>query len=240
LLADDIWATPDLLARHLAMHRDHPEESAAVLGKVLQSPELPPTVMHRHWDPFRYYLFNGRTEVEPYRFLACNISCKREFLVEHGLFRERRAAAHEDIELGYRLGRKGLRIFYAENALAYHYHEETLELACRRAYERGLNFDILSDNIPGSLIYPAYRLFVPQAGLKALVRLLFREIPRAALFNRWTVPWIWTPLLKGAERNALAARFARLSTYRGVVGHYFRKGFFESGRRLEEKKGVST
>ncbi len=238
LMADDIWATPDLVARHLAVHGDHPEESAAVLGKVVQSPELPGTVMHRHWDPFKYYLFDGRNEVEPIHFLACNISCKRKFLVENGLFLERRAAAHEDIELGYRLGRKGLRIFYTEEALAHHYHEETLDGACRRAYERGRNFDLLAENIPASLIYPAYRLLVPQAGAKALLKLFPREFPRATLFNRWTVPWVWLPLLKRAETNKLAAKFARLSTYRGVVGHYFRKGFFENRRYPQDMKGV--
>ena len=30
----------------------------------------------------------GRTELRPYRFGACNLSVKRDFLLEHGLFRE--------------------------------------------------------------------------------------------------------------------------------------------------------
>ena len=133
LMADDIWASPELLEQHLWAHARQPQENIAVLGRVVQAPELPPSNLQKNWDPFRYDRFNGREFVESIYFFACNISVKRKFLLEHGMFEERKAAAHEDVERGYRLGQKGLKIYYQPRALGYHYHVETLSNACLRA-----------------------------------------------------------------------------------------------------------
>src|SRR3989442_890106 len=41
LIQDDILATPELLARHLAIHRRHPETTAAAVGRVTWPPDWP-------------------------------------------------------------------------------------------------------------------------------------------------------------------------------------------------------
>jgi GT2 family glycosyltransferase len=224
LMADDIWATPDLVERHLKAHAEYPQQYIAVLGKVLQSPEMPQTVVQRHWDPFHYDRLEGMQKLDGVHFFACNISIKKNFMLEHGLFRERAGAAHEDIELGYRLGQVGLEIIYDEKALAYHYHPETLEGICRRAYERGVNFDMLSGNVPEDYILPLYKVLSPRAGLKTFLKMLPREIPRTCVFNTVSVRYFWLPVLARAEKSGLAALFANEYTYRGLVGYHFRLG----------------
>src|SRR5262249_20231385 len=86
LLADDLWAAPTLLQAHLEAHVRHPGATVAILGQARQSPQLPPTVLHRYWDPFAYYELEGRTELSSLHFFACHISFDRAFLLEHGLF----------------------------------------------------------------------------------------------------------------------------------------------------------
>ncbi len=225
LLADDIHPTAHLLEEHRNAHLRQPEPHVAVLGKVLQSPELPQTIFQRHWNPFRYDLLNGKREVESICFFACNISVKRRFLLSNGLFLEQKGAAHEDIELGYRLGRKGLRILYQESALAYHYHAETLERACQRAFERGWNFDLLSDHIPKSYIFRQYSILSLEAGPAAFLVMLPRELLRGVFFNQWSVDYFWLPLLKRADKNRVASCLANSYTYRGVVNYHLRKGY---------------
>ncbi len=225
LIADDIWPTERLLDQHLETHKEHPEENIAVLGKVLQSPDLPPTVMHKYWNPFRYDRFEGKKQLDGINFLACNISVKKSFLLQNGMYKERPGVAHEDIELGYRLKEKGLRIIYNEDALAYHYHCESLPKACKRAYERGWNFDMISENIPKSFIFPLYHICSLKAGCKAFLRMLPREIPRIMFFNKWSVCFFWRPILQLAENNSMAASFANSFSYRGVMGYYQRKGY---------------
>ncbi len=225
LIADDIWATPELLAQHIKMHKDNADENIAVLGNVVQSLELPATVMHKNWDGFHFHKFKGMHEVPGIFFYACNISVKKDFLLENGMFRERKGAAHEDAELGYRLSRHGLKILHNENALAYHFHEESLDGCCRRAYERGLNFDMLSDNIPKPYVFPIYKIATLEAGLKAFLRILPREIIRRCVFNRWSIHKFWLPVLKKAETNRFAELFASSFTYRGATSFFLREGY---------------
>lgn len=225
LIADDIWPSPYLLAEHIATHQKYPELNLAVLGGVSQSPDLPPTVLHKYWDPFQYDRFVDGSEIDAVNFLACNVSIKREFILAGELFRERQAAAHEDIELGYRLRQRGMRLIFAQKAAGFHQHTENLDRICKRAYERGLNFDMLLDTIPAEFVLPLYKIATPKAGLTGLLKLLPRELIRVPLFNAITVPFFWRPILAAAEHNFCARFFASGFAYRGVSGYYFRVGY---------------
>ena len=120
LMADDIWMSPQALKQHLSMHAAHPEQEVAVLGQVRQSAALDQSVFLRTWDPFRFSDLTGLHELPYYKFWACNISIKREFVMRYGPFQEHLGiAAHEDAELGYRLSRGGLRILYCPEALGF-------------------------------------------------------------------------------------------------------------------------
>ena len=236
LIADDIWPTEQFIDQHLKTHYEYPDENIAVLGKVVQSQELPPTVMNKYWNPFRYDRFEGKKQLDGINFLACNISLKKSFLAKNGMYKERPGVAHEDIELGYRLREKGLSIIYNKDALAYHYHGDNLAKACKRGYERGYNFDMISENIPKSFIFPIYHICSIEAGCKVFLQMLPREIPRLLLFNGGTVCFFWRPILELAEKNSLAAIFAKSFSYRGVVGYYQRKGYKDM---LKKQKGYS-
>jgi|APLak6261664116_1056043.scaffolds.fasta_scaffold13282_2 GT2 family glycosyltransferase len=227
LIADDIWPSPFLLAEHVAAHQKYPDINVAVLGGVSQSHDLPPTVLHQHWDPFQYNRFVDGTEIDAVNFLACNVSIKRDFILAGEMFRERRAVAHEDIELGYRLRQRGMRLIFAKTATAFHQHLETLDGICKRAYERGRNFDMLLGTIPADFVLPLYKIATPKAGLAGLLKLLPRELIRAPLFNAMTVFHFWLPVLAAAEHNPLARCFASGFAYRGVSGYYLRTGYKE-------------
>lgn len=228
LIADDILANEDLIEEHIKSNMQYSDSNIAILGKAIQSVDLPKTVFHRYWDPFRYDKIEGLKELPSIYFFGCNISFKKNYLLDNGLFLERQGAAHEDIELGYRLSKKGLRIIYNEKALGYHHHPENLEKACTRAYERGINFNLLSDNIPKSYIFKLYSILSFEAGISTYMRLLPREILRGAIFNKLSIKILWLPILEMAERSRVAAFFANSYTYRGAINYHLRKGYWES------------
>jgi glycosyltransferase involved in cell wall biosynthesis len=233
ILADDVLASKNLVQEHIKAHQQYADENVAILGKVLQSTELPQTVFQRNWDPFRYDKLEGMHELPAIYFFGCNVSAKKKFLLENGMFLERKGAAHEDIELGYRLGRKGLRIMYSVEALGFHHHPETLQSACRRAYERGKNFDLLAENIPKPYIYKLYSILAPEAGWKACLSMLPRELLRGFFFNSLSVNYFWLPVLNKAERSRLAACFANSYTYRGTVNYHLRSGYWDKRNSRE-------
>jgi glycosyltransferase involved in cell wall biosynthesis len=254
LMADDIFMSRAALKAHLEAHAAHPEAEVAVLGRVDQSPLLKETVFLRTWDSFRFSDFDGLTEVPYYRFWACNISLKRDFMLAHGLFREPRgragAAAHEDPELGCRLHQAGLRIFYSNQALGHHYHAVTLEVACKRAYMQGLNFDEFRALAPAPEIPVAYHdlrwktlgdhmsaWFGPagrnlSASDRNPIVSVGRWMIRGIVFNRVTVRLVWDPVFALAERDPRVAGMMRPALYRGLISYYFFRGCHEGNRRF--------
>lgn len=125
-IGDDIIVRNDFVAEHLAAHSEFPRTPYAVLGYTTWHPEL-------ESSPFMRWLETSGMQFEyPWidrygptwrHFYTSNLSLKRSFLLKNGLFDEAfKAAAFEDIDLGYRLSKHGLRIIYRPKASAYHLH----------------------------------------------------------------------------------------------------------------------
>ena len=77
-------------------------------------------------------------EVVPFNFFyTSNISMDRQLLADHPFDTTFPSAAWEDIELAYRLDRKGLKIHYNEKAITRHYHPMTIDSFARRQYTVG-------------------------------------------------------------------------------------------------------
>jgi glycosyltransferase involved in cell wall biosynthesis len=255
LMADDIFMSRDTLKAHLSMHEKNPEPEVAVLGRVIQPPRPGDSVFMRTWNPFRYSDFDGMTEMPYFRFWACNISAKRDFVMRFGPFREHRGragpAAHEDPELGYRLKKKGgLRILYCPEALGLHNHVVTLKQACARAHHQGLNFGEFNAYVPEPEITVVYHVFnwttlgdhlrcwfgphrkYLAPGDRNPLSLLARYALRDLVFNGLTVPLFWERLAERAERSPGIARLMRASFYRGIIAHHFFQGVQQGNRRF--------
>ena len=251
LMADDIFFAPHALRMHVDHHRRNPEPEVAVLGKVLQSPELDQSVFLSKWDPFRFRELEQVEELPPYRFWAMNISFKREFVCRHGMFREHRgragACALEDLELGCRLARHGLRLHYSRSALGYHYHVVTLDQAIARWYERGMNFGEFREYAPEPELTVFFHILDRHTvrEYRSVLRAsnafrgiersfawhLVRHVARMVTLNALTARWLWRPLFDLAERSRGLAALVRPGMYRAFLYYHFLRGV-RDGRRL--------
>lgn len=116
-LDDDDITMPSLLEEHVKSHCVYPQENYGVLHYTTWGSGLMVTpLMHfvtevdcflfsyphiKHGDILDFtYFWGGRS------------SCKRAFLLEHGVFNPVFRFGCEDIELGYRLSKHGLRVVY--------------------------------------------------------------------------------------------------------------------------------
>ena len=148
-IGDDIIATETLIEEHMKWHTSNPENNIAILGLVTWSPEIEITPfmtwLENGGPQFCYHKLKHGREVPWNNFLTCNISLKKKFLIENGLFDEDFPyAAYEDSELGYRLHKKGLRLLFNKSATAYHYHYTSLDAACKRMLKVGRSKYIFS------------------------------------------------------------------------------------------------
>ncbi|MBN1876809.1 MAG: glycosyltransferase family 2 protein [Anaerolineae bacterium] len=183
-LGDDIIALPGLLEKHLFGHTvEHQETDIAILGIAELALEFLQTPFARWWRRwnFRYHLLlEGKRNPDFSFFYTNNISLKRQFLLDYGVFDESfRYAAYEDGELGARLTKCGLQIIFEPAAQAVHYHEINLYTACRRMLTRGRSYD----------------LFVQKTGLLGLSR-----IWSFVGAGPWMHPVIVRPLYRLADK----------------------------------------
>jgi glycosyltransferase involved in cell wall biosynthesis len=125
---DDVVATPGLVQRHLDHHRRHPDPAEALVGRVTWSPELDIT-RHMEWlehggPLFAFDAIEDPDDVDWHHFCTANVSLKRAFLPsEHPFDEDLRRCV--DIELGYRLDRRGMRLRYDAAALGHHLRVDT-------------------------------------------------------------------------------------------------------------------
>lgn len=255
LLSDDALASPGCLAEHRRLHVANPDERVAVAGRMVQSPNLPQDAFLRRWDPWENEYLAQLVEIDYVYFWGCNVSFKRSFMLAHGMFLERRGAAMEDVELGYRLARHGLRLLYGKSAVSHHEHFETIDSACARAYERGLNFDLLYDRVDDPFLLARLRIVGP--GKYAPKRGAFadqwrdpnpdlacraatweewrtrpaRRLALATIFNRVTVPWLWQPLVRNASRHRALAPLAASRIIYGCILYWINRGIKDMERR---------
>jgi GT2 family glycosyltransferase len=134
---DDVIPAPNMVEEHLAWHSRYPDASVAIVGSVYWSPDVNPTPLMEWWglNGLRFdppHMKAGH-EVSYAAGLFLNTSAKVAFLRANGLFDERfRAYGYEDIELGYRLVKKGLRMIYNPDAIGYHFKRVTFADMCHR------------------------------------------------------------------------------------------------------------
>lgn len=148
IIGNDIIASPDFLAQHLKFHERFQDSNFAVLGQTKLHPEATKSPFMRIWGDLPYWEIAEKIEVPCSYLFTGNISIKKSFFVKYGWFDEDfRRIGFEDIEVGFRLAKHGLRIVYNKDAVAYHRHTYTFEQACRQQINHGYNFGILAEKL---------------------------------------------------------------------------------------------
>ena len=137
---DDIQADPALVESHLRYHREHPDVS--IIGSV-----------ESRWadtsDSFLRYLRDRRI-FNPYSiargpmdfayYHTGNVSTPRMMLEAAGGFDERfQVYGMEDIELGYRLEKRGCRMVFGPKARAIHHYFPTYDQFAERCEQAGFS-----------------------------------------------------------------------------------------------------
>ena len=141
-LGDDTVPEPDFLSEHAKVHRDANDDPlVACLGYTgWPRGEHVTSFMHYindYGQQFGYKLIEHGATVPFNFFYTSNISIDRELLLEHPFDTTFPAAAWEDIELAYRLERKGMKIRYNAKAVTRHHHPMTVDSFARRQYTVG-------------------------------------------------------------------------------------------------------
>jgi GT2 family glycosyltransferase len=129
-LGDDIIATPRLLAEHLDWHAQRGGPDVGVLGHVRWARGIRITPLMRWLEYGIEFDYDGIAgdQASWFNFYTSNISLRRALLEEIGGFDEQRFPfGYEDLDVGYRLQRRGFRLLYNASAIGDHFHPTDLD-----------------------------------------------------------------------------------------------------------------
>ncbi len=143
-VGDDIVPASDLVQRHWEAHQVYSKQEVAILGRVVWPPEIPVNALMKHIDgigaqQFSYHFLKSGQEYDFRHFYTANVSVKRTFLQQLSCWFDTTFpyAAFEDVELAFRLSKRGLRILYLAHLVGYHYHYHTAWSFANRQYKSG-------------------------------------------------------------------------------------------------------
>lgn len=144
MIGDDIMASPALLEKHLAFHRSYPCGAPWALGYTRWAHEGQIVTPFMRWLEegsnlqFAYAdLLQGATPTWEH-FYTSNLSGKTELLRANPFSENFTHYGMEDLELGYRLTRRGkLEIHFLPDALGEHIHPTDVVRSCRRMMTAG-------------------------------------------------------------------------------------------------------
>lgn len=197
-----------LVAEHLAWHRAHTDDEAAVVGKVRWSPEVKVTPFMRWLDTGLQFNFtNLRAGEVPWGgFAGANTSLKRAFIERVGAFDEEHLPyLGEDTEFAYRASKRGMRLFYDPRARVDHLRTMSFELVTRRVRRMAAAEYELSRLHPE--LPPWWHGIFTQVSRRPRAR--GRGIALSRYVPRW-LPWIGPRVWKSADiayKQALAPHF---------------------------------
>ena len=159
---DDDRAAPDYLECHLKAHTAKPADGIAVLGHTEWAPELERSaLMHYITDVdrlmFAYERLGDGQELDWRGFWEGRISCKRNFLLRHGLH-DQRLVYSIDIEMGWRLAPAGLRVVYDASARSLMARPIDFDAFCSRTEAKGRAHALIASLHPDSEIAQQLRV----------------------------------------------------------------------------------
>jgi glycosyltransferase involved in cell wall biosynthesis len=203
IVGDDVMPPPGFVESHIQWHREHPEREAALLGLVTWPASPEPTTFMRwleHEGSAYFFAYDRLGAGEPVGgafFYTCNVSLKRDLLSAAGEFDTSFPfASHEDLELGHRLEKAGMTLYFEPDVRAVHAHMLSVEGIARRIYRMGQSAPLYWAKVEDSsgAVRRSLRCVCTAVGGTALARWLHARVLAGARDDRQQ-PWRWRLLL---------------------------------------------
>ena len=213
------------MEEHFKFHKDFSGEEYAMLGGLRPPLDIEVTPLMflgnavENWNSLE--MMNSKNNWVNFR--TGNFSMKRSFLgnlrFDEKIFS---ASGFEDTELGFRLGRKGMKIVFVESAFSYHYHFRNPQQYMNKVVNYGRSFSRwikICDPQVRKELNDLYNCLIDREHLFSGKN--FKEIIRRFCINNLTVPVII--FLAGILEKIDAKR--SLFFYNKLYKYLFLKGY---------------
>ncbi|RAP38254.1 hypothetical protein DID80_02905 [Candidatus Marinamargulisbacteria bacterium SCGC AAA071-K20] len=163
----DMIAHKNLLKEHVQAHNSTSIETCFE-GQTFNLDRLEWPAREDILSPYIQRNYTDKAKLGWYYFLTGNISFpKALYLREGGLSKDFLGYGWEDLELGYRLSKKKVPLFFLKNAMNYHYHVITKDEEIERNVKKGESAKIFLKK------HPELKYFL---GLNPISKFIFPKI----------------------------------------------------------------
>lgn len=218
ILDDDVLPDPDLVLRYAEFHLAHPEPNHAAVGEAY----VPPHLLDDPMSLFHVFPYDKVRHLErlPYLyFWTCNVSVKRSFMLESGMFDER-FLYNEDVICGHRLDRAGMHLHFLPAARGEHLHQLQPSGLEAKGIFTGRWIHATVQHLPEREIIDRYGVLSPKLGPARYAKRLLNRIAFRALDN----PLTHAALKMAGATNGKRSRASDLHYYlvfrRNIVRGY--------------------
>ncbi len=174
VLDDDVLPDPELLLGHARFHARNPDLNFAAIGELYVPPECKDDPMSLFHD-FPYQEFRDVERLEYFYFWTCNVSVKRAFMMQHGMFDER-FLGYEDMICGYKLRQAGMELRFVPEARGQHLHQLRADGVAAKGIWYGRWLCALIDHLPQPELMARFGILSPQIGWLLLAKRLIKRL----------------------------------------------------------------
>jgi glycosyltransferase involved in cell wall biosynthesis len=226
---DDVAPDADFVLRHAEFHRQYPASNEAAVGQVYVPSHLlddPMSLFHQHYS---YDRFQNLKKLTFFDFWTCNVSFKRQFMLDHGMFNET-LLSMEDVEVAHRLQKAGMNLYYLPTARGQHLHESNPASLTAKAFAFGRWMYEITKYVPAELVKKRFGLVTTQFGIGWFLKRLARLIGFLLLDNPATRSFLRLIGATRGKRTRVTDFYYALVFQRAFLAGYYRS-LFDAWRR---------
>ena len=236
ILDDDVLPEPGLARGHLEFHRKFPQQHHAGVGEAY----VPEGVLEDPMSYFHTFPYDEIRHLERLSYLhfwTCNVSFKREFMLEKGMFDER-FLYYEDVFCAYRMEKNGMFLHFVPDARGQHLHQLKPSGVLAKGLFTGLWLYAFEQEIPERAVRERFGILSRDLGPLLFAKRLVKRIALLAIANPLTFAILRAAGATGGKRSRLSDAYYFLLFRRSILRGYSQAK--SAARKARSSGGAST
>jgi len=218
ILDDDVIPEPDLVFLHWDFHQRHPDPEYVALGEVYIPEDLqddPMSLFHT----FPYHEVSRKEFPEYFYFWTCNVSFKRQFMLQFGMFPED-MLYYEDIVCGYKLANNGMRLCFLPEARGKHLHQLQRTSVPDKGFFIGEWLFKLTQTVPEVAVKERFGILSTEVRVSVLARKIVKRIAFRLTDNPLTTLCLKAFGVEKRSRDSMTDFYYYLIFRRNMIAGY--------------------
>jgi glycosyltransferase involved in cell wall biosynthesis len=216
---DDVIPDPGFVFHHAEFHRLHPEPHFAAVGELTIPEEVLDDPVSFFHEFINYDTLRGKRRLGFLDFWTCNVSVKRQFMLDYGMFDES-LLYFEDGLCGYRLASNGMQLCFVPKASGQHLHQMKLTDVATKGSLIGRSLYAFEQLVPEREVRQRCGILSKDLGPKAYLLRLLNRVLLFSLSNPLFMAGLKAVATSSRKRNRITDAYYYFLFRRSMLSAY--------------------